>query len=759
MIHELLFALSTGSPSPLLSSSTEKASNGYTSLHTLLSPAEQALLKSLAQNLGNRNKIIRDNALELSSTHPSTICRAVSTAIVSTHLTSFRRKVLEVEKDILEKSANIVGALNIVPLSAIVKAFDGWGRKLEWLLKLVQYIQFAGIAGQARPGSPAQNAITAADLIAHLRDSTRTGYPDIEVMSFDLVKVAETAWLRQISAWVLYGRLPTIGATDFFISRQVVDGSEQKPNDSYRVQDSLVPCFVTPAAANSVLFVGKSINRIRDRRSFSAGASSDDIPTPDLTLLSDHLAYLSSLESPINSSSFSAAIGAIRLSLSQNVLQKFLPMAKVLEILYILKDFFLLERGEFTVALLSAADERLTSKSKTERLKPSLVNDLAGMTIKEGEVSAMLSRTWTSLSSLQSLDDEDADEELDQARELLRLSIGTLSTRESNHKLTGPAFDDLLLPSSTILSLRIPSPLDLFLTSPDVDTYSYIHSYLLAIRRAHVRLSKLFLLSVLRRKHPAPKLSTSLHQHQACEELARIRTRANNRTRIMRPIWGSIGSAALFLAEVGQYFQGEVVKGSWSTFHSWLVPTLNHDTGLMNMNNLSPIGSIGRPSSSRPISSRSIQDSAPQLLHDPETLTEAHRRYLESLKIGLLLTNTNFTTTLRRFMTSVDHISALMHRLNTVQQSLDLETDADVASVAGNLVFEEKRLTNDLKASRTNIDNGVHILIEALRTIDAARARGHGSEKAQGTREQNGFVPFGGGGIDRLLLKLDYGNA
>ena len=557
MLHELLLALYSGAPSSLLYPQSCDADAGHGFLQSLLSPAEQALLQSLASNLGDGNKNIRDNASTIASSHSSIVCRAVSTAIISTYLANFQRKILEVEQDLLKEDASVVGAHNIVPLSAIVGAFDGWGRKLEWLWKLVQYIQ-APAVGAAQQSSLDRESCTATALIGHLRESTHTGYPDIEIISLDLLRVAETAWLKQASTWVLYGRLPAHGASDFFITRQAASKGQTGSHWIYGLQDSLAPCFVTPYTASSILFIGKSLNHVRERQSsFTPGSSR--VTAPDIDLLPDHLAHLSSLEFPLSTSSFSAAIGAIRLSLSQNVLQKMLPFTKVLELLQILKDFFLLERGEFTIALLTAADERLVYRNKNERPKQNLANDLASMTIKEGEVSAVLARTWAALTTHQSLNDEDLDEDIDRARELIRLSIKTLDANHAS-KIPLASFDDLLLPAPTMLTLRVPSPLDLFLSASDVDTYSHIHSYLLSIRRAHLRLSKLFLLSVLRRDHPSPKAPSSLDHHHAFEVVAQTRKRAVYRARILRPIWATIASAAFFLAELGEFLQGEVVS-------------------------------------------------------------------------------------------------------------------------------------------------------------------------------------------------------
>ena len=755
MLHEILLALSTGGPSPLIHAQLGKTVPSRDFLRSFLSPAEQALLQSLTRKLGDNNRNIQDNASAISSNHPSIVCRAVSTAIISTYLASFKHKILEVEQDILNGDASIVGAHNIVPLSAIVGAFDGWGRKLEWLWKLVQYIQ-APTPREAHKTQSSTESCTAAELISHLRDSTHTGYPDIESISLELVRVAETAWLKQTSAWVLYGRLPAHGAGDFFITRQAASSGKSGSAWDYGIQDSLVPCFVTPHTANSILFIGRSLNHIRERpSSFTCGSS--NATTPELALLRDHLAHLSALEFPLSLSSFSAAIGAIRLSLSQNALQKLLPVTRVLELLQILKDFFLLERGEFAIALLTAADERLVSRNKAERPKQNLVNELASMTIKEGEISAVLARTWVALTSSKSLDNEDVDEQLEQARELIRLSIKSLDADHTS-KPPLPSFNDLLLPASTVLSLRVPSPLDLFLSASDVDTYSYIHAYLLSVRRAHLRLSKLFLLSVLRRDHPSPKAPTSLDHHNAFDVVACIRKQAADRARTLRPIWATAASAAFFLAELGEFFQGEVVKGSWSTFHRWLEPDLVQDLQSSNDKLMPTIGASGPPYSLTLTSSQSVLEPAMKPFQDPETLTQAHKRYLGTLKKSLLLDDPNFTSTLRRLMTSIDHMSALMQRLDTVQQNLNSDPQNEESIATNHLAAEEKRLVVELKSSRSRIASGVQALTEALRAIDAANAAERGSQGDLGLTQHDGFVPWTDGGIDRLLLKLDYNN-
>ncbi|KAL8716491.1 MAG: hypothetical protein Q9225_006182, partial [Loekoesia sp. 1 TL-2023] len=428
MIHELLLALS-GHASPLLSASDEKTPKSI--FHDLLSPAEYALLTSLSQDLGQKHSSIRTKANDVVASHPSTVCRAVCASILSKHLAQFQQKILDVEKDILDEDSKIVGAYNIVPLSSIVRAFNGWERKLDWLWRLVSSIQTKDSRERAK-GSRAQELCTASDIIAYLRDATHTGYPDIEELSLDLVEAAETAWLKQLTSWVLYGKLPTIGTADFFIAQITQGNDDSEANDDYSIRSDLAPPFVVPETTRSVLFIGKSLNYLRIR-GVSGDASNDFDHGPSISeLQTRHLMELSSLAFPISPSRFTTAIRSIRLSLSKNALQRLLPLSKVLETLRILKDFFLLERGVFALALISAADERLAEKqsSSMDNQRPKGSDSLRHIMIKEGEVNSILPRAWSTMTSFQSLDDEDGDEDLELARALMELSLESKTRRQ-----------------------------------------------------------------------------------------------------------------------------------------------------------------------------------------------------------------------------------------------------------------------------------------------------------------------------------------
>lgn len=757
MLHEILLALS-GHPSPLLSTSIGKPNNAFFS--TLLSPAEVVLLRALAEDLGDKHQYTRETATIISSEHSSIVCRAVSNAIISVHLAAFQQKILEVERDILKRNSKIIGACNIVPLSGLVVAFDGWKRKLEWLSRLVEFIQLGPVPIVSRSSEVCREPCTASLLLDYLREATRTGYPEVKQISLHLVEIAEKAWLKSISAWILYGRFPTLGAFDIFITEKENFDNNGEATKDYGINADLLPHFVTDGSANSILFVGKALNDIRE----NSTASIDEFrkeTSPELELLSTHLACLSSLAYPIDTSSFSAVIDTIRLSLSRNALQKLLPLSKVLESLRVFKDFFLLERGEFAIALISAADQRLESRltRPTAHLKKPGFEHLDDLIIKDRELSAILAKTWTTLSCLNGLDDEDGDGDLDLARELVRLSpksgeselprINGSHTDRKTLELSHTKFNDFLLPTPTSLSIRVLSPLHLFLSPLIVDTYSQIHAYLLAIRRGHLHLSQLFLLSNLRRDHPSPR---ARHQTNKPTTLSLTRERANRRSKAMRSIWASIGSATFLLAELGEYFQGHIIRSSWNHFHAWL------DNSTLMRPIFSPRKAPHSAESSEGTWNPSENTSAP---HDPESLSQAHHQYLSSLVQLLFLHHVPFTQSLREFLLAISHLAALLQRLSTVQGMFDLETDITAIDSRASSRSEEDDLRNCLKISRASLDSGANALVEALREIDRGRTGSAAwtdpRRTGTGMASEGGFSPWNGGSasMKRLLLKLD----
>ncbi|EED13073.1 gamma-tubulin complex component GCP4, putative [Talaromyces stipitatus ATCC 10500] len=775
MLHEILLSLS-GQPSPLLDLELEP--NGASSgPFPLLSPPEKALLASLAR-LSRLHASLRTHTARISSSHNSTVCRAVSSAISIEGLGKFQKQILNVERAILCNDSHYVGGYGIVPLSTLVTEFSPWIRRLEWLWGVACFILPEAAAKYA---TTTTTATSGASLIDYLRSESQTGYLDLQEIALQLIKAAETAWMRQLSMWLLYGELPTFGREDFFVQAAEIELEDDelsypsRRNVDYVLRDDLLPKFVSAPTASSILFIGKSLNHIRSQRNRSTSDNATGSIT-GITLETDHLRQLSSLKSPISTSLLANAVTAIRLSVSQISLSKLLPLPKIVEILSLIHDFLLLGRGEFVTSLVSNADSRLQARMT----RPGgTASGLDGVMIKEGEVAAALAQTWTELYALQS-EEAPVDEELDLARELLSLSIqptkkaDRVATPQDNvgtnltTGISSISFADLLFPTETALSLKIQPPIDLFLSNSDMSVYSTMHSYLLGIRRAQLRLSSLWKHTTMRRLHPSPLGPPRSNTRGGQYHLQSQRQRHNARSVEMRQVWATASASLFVLSEIGGYLQGEVIQESWQHFQSWLQRGVN-PTGITSRpasqhESVIPAsrlrGSFAQLKQSRPSTANSTAPAVTQQ-HDPETITVAHRRYLSSLTQSLFLTEVPFTSSLRSFLTSLDHLIALVSRLETVQRNLDLEADEGVVDALADYAKEERTIKDELQEAHEAVQTNIKDIISRLRDIDDNRSVDQGHRNMfeateSGVEDRNMYIPRKAAGVNQLLMKLDF---
>lgn len=771
MLHEIFLSLS-GQPSPLFALQGEEDSLSQDAFP--LAPPEKALLASLAR-LSRLHARLRIHTSSISSNHPSVICRAVSTAIVTEHLGGFQKKILEVEKAILVEDSGYVGGYGIVPLSTIVGEFTPWTRRLDWLWGVIRFIN--PDYKKSASVSKSHGGCTGAALIDHLRAESQTGYADLEAMALQLVTAAERAWMRQLSMWLLYGNLPMFGKDDFFIQEgESSEGDHLAGVTQFAMHTDRLPKFVSPVTAASILFIGKSLNHIRAKSKASVTSGSKGLLTSPVTLHADHIESLAALTSPISGTKLSNVVNTIRLTLSQNTLSKLLPLPKILEVLSVLHDFMLLRCGEFASALVSQAEARVNEHHR--RPNPAASKEqgagvLTGLTIKEGDLVNTLAKAWAELYALQA-EDGTGDEELDLARDLLRLTIDDQGNGQAAEaigsdlaaEISDVSFGDLLFPARTQLSVQVRPPIDLFLSPSDITIYSKINSYLLGIRRSQIRLGDLWKRTSLRRSHPSPWGPPRSATPAGHRRLKMRRERDKARIIQMRPVWATSSAALYMLSEIGSFFQGEVINGSWQHFREWI-------EGI-------PGGSSRPDTASSSLSAQAIP-TTPTTTHDPEALTVAHRRHLASLIQSIFLTDKPFTSALRSLLTIVDLFIALVARLESIQRNMDLETDEGVVDGVSDYPAEERELLQDLRNTQEDVKKKIQNVVARLRDIDDSRsgegrrmfdltgtalsepiaAAAGGGEHGGGSSEQLNvchYVPRKAAGVDHLLMKLDFGN-
>ncbi|GAM88550.1 hypothetical protein ANO11243_065830 [Dothideomycetidae sp. 11243] len=652
-----------------------------------LATSEIALLQVVGQ-IALYHRLLKKQLNVIVSSHPSLICRAVAASLLHTHLRRFQDHILALESRILTEDAAVVGAYRNVPLSVLVTEVNPWQRLLRWYWSITTFIQPNRSDHAADTAS--QKLADAASLINRLRREAETGFEDVESAAIELSRVAERAWLKLASTWLLYGRLPQHGAADLFIG--IDTGQDGQSRDSHFVDPQKLPCFVEEHTAASILFIGRTLSQLHASQTADHHAYRLQEETPDLS--SAHLEILSSLAYPIASNALNRAIAQIRKSLSQNLLQLLLPAEEVTLILDVLRQFFLLGRGEFAVLLIEEAGRTAKDKKKILAQESSdLVSNLRNMNVRDGDLFETSSKVWRSLMNLSN--NEDDDDFLDRARRIIRLEVAS-DKRDPYQKVdlnqSNPAskFEDVLFPAvKTHLTMTIQQPIDLFLSPDDLKSYSSMQNYLLSLRKAQLQLSSLWRHSTARRDPSRHSSSQSLASDPS-----------------LRKLWATCSSALFLLSELLAYFEGEIITLAWARFTEW----------------------TRHPSSSSP--------------RDPETLAIAHRYLVKLLLHAVLLDDAALTTELRALIAHADALVLLFDRLVAVSG-----TEAGAQS-----------MYLDLDRARKRADAAMKAVVRRLRALDRDRApettQAEMNEVPDMPRE--GWIPASTG-VHRLLMKLDFG--
>ncbi|OAL33745.1 hypothetical protein AYO20_06921 [Fonsecaea nubica] len=745
MLHEILLSLS-GLQSPIWSHAGSTAGTGdEKTFSQYVSPPERAMLATLG-HLHDLHTLIKGATSSLSTTHRSMVCRAVSSSIADVHLSKFVDKIIEVESCILQKDAAYVGAYEVVPLSTLVAEFAPWTRRLEWLWSVVLHLD-PHSTQNVKNRSP-----SGASILDWLENETHTGYSDIEDMAIALLTVAQKAWMRAASLWVLYGRLPTSGAEDFCI----------KPNskplsvmDSYILDYSLAPKFLNPGTSSALLSAGSALSRLYSQ-TVSFGPLLSVSSDASLSLLPTHLALLESLQYPLNPALVENTICSINQSISENALSQVLPRPLVMQLLQVILRYMLLNHGEFAVSLINHADDRVVNHRQTPNTTRPVrkIGRLDELTIKEAELKGILNKTMAELSALQ-VDDDMEDDTLNLARKLL-----SLRTVDEKNELDRDLVSTLL-PTPTILHLTIPnaSPLHIFLSSSDVRMYSCINAYLVSIHRAGLHLSALWKLSSHRRCYPSPMGPPQSASQYGRQILASRRARDARRSTRTRAYWTTASRALFMINELEAFLQGEVIQGSWTHFSNWL----DGNDGLYPSSAKS-----SRPgtasSAGQTGTAESSNHEASTMPTDPRTMAEAHRRYLHALYTALFLTNVAFVAKLKDFLSQADHFIALFSRLQTVWEGLDLQEDQGVFDAFSNYAQDEIDVLAEMDRTRTSIEIALSDLVTEIRDMEKEKWTGVGLnttslQESMDRIQLNGhgtkFVPWQARTVDRLVMKLD----
>jgi hypothetical protein len=545
----------------------------------------------------------------------------------------------------------------------------------------------------------------------------------------------------------------------------------------------LLPPFVNAPTALSMLFVGRSLNYIQAR---GLGAPT----TTDLRRIPAQLASFAQLDLPVGVAELSRAVSGIRRDLSRTTLQRILPTSQVLAVLQLLRDFMSLGRGNFATALVRQAQDHTSNRWRQEEDPTQGKRGQVGTTIiRDGEVAAVLSRTWASLSSAEAQHiEEDAGLEL--ARATLRLvrAPGTDVAPSGRPHTEAPVsagivktpFNNLLLGAPISLTANISPPFDLVLAPSDMEAYTAVNAYLLSIRRAHIGLTDLWTASSLRRHHPSPPAPGHRRGKRGAERIRALRGRSDGRNGSLRTIWATSSAVLFLLSELESYLQIEVASVLWDGLQAWMRNTRaspqnarpgmaktadpEEDLWLLPETAARPAHQLAAPGQA------ADPDPSTDNARDPEALATAHRCYLRSLVDYLLLAEEAYAAVVYGLLLQIEQLVGLVNRLQSIWASMDLEADVGIVDALVDLDQEEVDVRNELRSAETRVREGARAVVGSLREVEAARSLqprddksaahqdvGEGTQGPLQSGEQDSYRPARIGGLDRLLMKLEFG--
>lgn len=455
MLHELLLVLQAHESSifkPWPPSPSTPETVVLDSTLNDIHPSERAALNTLA-HLSFLHKSLRTSIARIVHTRSSIVVRAIVSSIQNPLLNDFQDAVQDIERMILTRDNSIVAAYDIVPLARLSSLLGEWDTRINYLHKFVSNIT---------------SKSTGAQVLNQLQQDQHTGYPDIAAIVVKLIAVGEETWLRQVSSWVLYGRIPQLGSSDFFICTSPDPKVSPLDENAFTIDPSLWPNHLLHETASSILFVGRALARIQ--------IQSTTHRTSSQKILETHLSLLNSLQFPLSPSALAKTITSIRLSLSSSVLSSLLPLDTVIRLVSRFRQDFLLGHGSLMSTLLSTVDEYLVRRT-----------DHDGGTIKEADVNNLFAKASSITSRFELANDDEEDPERQSYQTHLKLSL--VKSKEKSDHIT---FDEFLLGDRIQLKYDITWPLDLFLSMEDMSVYNRIFNFLLAVKRCQGRLTSLW---------------------------------------------------------------------------------------------------------------------------------------------------------------------------------------------------------------------------------------------------------------------------
>ncbi|KAJ0408691.1 hypothetical protein ATCC90586_007717 [Pythium insidiosum] len=350
MHHELFFAL-VGHPGDLIDDSYRIRPDV-----TFLSAPQKEVLNRLLQ-LGAAYSAL-EQFTQHAATAPSLYVRGMA-QYVERILQQYTEAVAQLEEKVLSTRV-------VYPLEQLVFELEEYAESLPAVVKVVRAMQHQAARATAAD-SKGDEYLGGARLLELLHRLTDSGFPRIRIHMQQLLHSCHRIVYKQIVTWLLYGDV--IDPYDeFFIKRQATDVvSAQSAADGVSVEEEIwqmrysldlgaVPMSYFPIpVAESVLFIGKSIQSIQvlsHAKGFSPAEAQDVVEA--FQSLSAH--------SEFNAAALEHTVERIRVRVASRLYSEIVVKTDFVRHLHLLKELFLLARGELFQALIERSSTLMAAK-------------------------------------------------------------------------------------------------------------------------------------------------------------------------------------------------------------------------------------------------------------------------------------------------------------------------------------------------------------------------------------------------------------
>ncbi|KAF9946170.1 hypothetical protein BGZ72_000624 [Mortierella alpina] len=675
MLHELLVTLS-GYPGDIFRPFPQEPEVATTFAVTdfpMLHPAEKEGLDRLAQ-LGfyfrEFNTFIAScrSSSHHSSQKPSTPAPSQPglylTALANSlerKLHSYRQVIVDTESAILSGEDNLGG---IVPLPTIAARFAPFQLVFPAISNLITEIQRA---------STNNTPFVGGRLINLLQDRAASGVPIQKEWMNELLRGCCGVMMRQIVCWVVYGQIQDPFEEFFIVRCRPASGTAERSSSAsllrsrssmtatrkastnnsaapvskwqaeYALDERMIPAMIPSTLVEAMLFIGKSI---------ATAGQAQPKPTPiPQSMTARHLELILPLVEAIskpctldgrfisgeilNVNHLTNVIHQIRRDIANHLWVVVQVGEKVIRTLKSFRRYFLLCDGEYGLGLIEVLEE--FKRNRLSRLGQFSSATSASVSIRDHDLGGMLSKAAQNTPA--------QDDPALQSFELRLLKVSKQKDSSGDSMDVTPTtptsiFDDQLLGIPVRLWYTLAWPLDLFLTSEDIEHYGDVFAFLMTVRKAQVKLQQAW----IDVKALTQQMSNRRRGRGARAYDKRIKGTDNSSTDYeqeaeMLKYIGTIRSDMIFVVDcLWTYIQMDVIG---PTYDSLLRTIVTHEA-----DHRDPVG----------ISSESASSQSFDSIHS------SHAEALHEIRRACFLTSTTLSSILKSILSGTETFCGILGR-------------------------------------------------------------------------------------------------